>query len=633
MKKRLFTILLISLSMLLLFTGCGGGGSSGDTTPEDTTPPAVPVDPITLVADGATSYRILYAEGANSAIVNACLSIRTAFMEATGVEILPSDEALFEIYGGTVAIVVGEISDEVTPRLKADLQYDDFVIHVENNNLYILGGSQDATVAAVEWFVGTYLSAPTERITLEGDLDMRYIHEYALTELTIAGNPISAYQIVYDNTLQYSKARANDIRNLIVRYTGVMLDVVPDNGTATENEIVVGVGLRDESKAVAATFDAPNINYSIRISGNKLLIVNEGVRTGEAAVSAFEAFMETLTKENCALTADNVRINGNIRNTADPKALARYEGTDLRLMHSNVLLSESVANNYTPQQRAELLVDTYLIYSPDIITFNEMIEGRAITSYIRIMLAEYYTFVDADYLELFEDPETMDANLKARNYATPIAYRKDAGLTPLKSGFSYLSDMISYHGAAWTVFEMENGNRFVALSAHFSENKDADGKWITTFAEDTIRILNVARKEYGDLPVVMNGDWFAWQKTAPYLYFTELGFVDASETAIKQHSVGIGTFHDVGVGETGRAEEDIVFINPGWFTALAHKNLVDFYTVNGSDHYPVLVDIRFNRSATADDIDPFDDGTGSLNVKDEGAGGSGEWGTDAVPKA
>lgn len=145
-----------------------------------------------------------------------------------------------------------------------------------------------------------------------------------------------------------------------------------------------------------------------------------------------------------------------------------------------------------------------------------------------------------------------------------------------------------------------------------------------------MKVINTVRSEYGNLPVAANGDWFFWQNTAPYNYLIESGFADASETALKRHSDSIGTYHTIGVGETQRVEEDICFINPEWFTALAHKNLVDFYTVNGSDHYPVLVDLQFKKSASADEIPPFDDGSGSLNIKDEGAGGSGNWGSDAV---
>ena len=628
MKKKLLSLCLMVLAALLLFAGC----SVPTGEPQETTPPVIPPDPILLFSEGKTSYTIVRAENASNSIVQAGVTLRSAFLSNTGVEFPLCDEYMYSISNGTVAIVIGETSDPVTTRLKEGMQYDDFVIHVENGNLYLIGGSVSATLEAVDYFISTYVTKDLEFLSLNGDLDLRYNHEYTLTNLTIAGNPISSYKIVYDNTLYYSKARAQDIRELIVQNTGVMLEIVPDTTAPTANEIVVGVGLRPESQAVAAGFETTHVYYAVKVEGSKLLVVNEGVRTGEEAFDALKKLISGLSNDACDLTSANVNLKGDVLKKVNDKALTRPDGTDLRVLHSNVLLATTADNDngYTDQQRAELLVDTYMVYKPDVITFNEMIEGRPMTGYVRSLISKYYNFVDSEYLGLFGDADEGDANSKARNYATPIAYRKDSGLTPLKGGYNYLSDMISYHGAAWMVFETAEGNRFLALSGHFSENKDEAGQWITTFSEDTIKILNTARKEFGDLPVVMNGDWFAWQGSAPYQYFTDLGFVDASEKADKKYSVGIGTYHTVGLGETGRVEEDIVFYNPQWFKALAHRNLVDFYTVNGSDHYPVLADLQFVKSATPDDIDPFDDGSGSLNVKDEGAGGSGEWGTDAV---
>ncbi|MBE6633472.1 MAG: hypothetical protein E7620_03900 [Ruminococcaceae bacterium] len=626
--RKLLSILLLLALMLTALASCGGGTKD----PTETEPPVIPPAPITLFAEGATGYTIVRAENASNTIVQAGVTLRSAFLSAVNVEFPLCDEYMYELSGGTVAIVIGETTDPVTTRLKSTMQYDDFVLHVENGNLYLIGGSDRATEEAVKYFIEAYVETSTENLVLNGDMDMRYIHEYALKGLSINGTPIASYRIVYDNARYYSKALARDIRDLIVQTAGVMLEMVPDTTDAVEHEIIVGAGLRPESLAVEATYEKPHLNYTVKVQGSKLVVVNQGVRTGEEAFDQLEKMFEGLTAESCDVNASNLNLNGDILKKVNDKALARADGTNLRFLHSNVLLATTADNDngYTDQQRAELLVDTYLVYSPDVITFNEMIEGRPMTGYVRNMLSEYYTFIKADYLALFGDADEGDANAKARNYATPIAYRKDCGLTPVKSGFNYLSDMISYHGASWTVFDTPNGNRFVVLSGHFSENKDADGAWISTFSADTIKMLNVARREFGDLPVVLSGDWFAWQGSAPYQYFTDLGFVDASEKALKQHSVGIGTYHTVGQGETGRVEEDITFYNPEWFKALSHKNLVDFYTVNGSDHYPVLVDMQFVKSATPDDIPPYDDGTGDLNIKDEGAGGSGEWGTDVV---
>ena len=627
MRHNRWTFVLLVLALLLALGSCSGDGEGEQT---GTTPPPVRVDPITLFSPAGSAYTIVRGEHASNTIINAAVELRAAILEASGVDIPLNDDYLYSVNGGTVAIVVGVTTDPRSQELQQSMNPDDYMLRVENNNLYLIGGSDEATVNAVRFFIEAYLAQPVESLQLEGNLDMKYIHEYALPGLSIAGTPIASYTIVYDNVLVYARARAEELRDLIAARTGKVLQVVADTAAEpTANEILVGITNRAESLAAEATFAAPNLYYSVAVSGSKLLLANQGVRTGEAALAAFGELLDGLSSDACDITAQNCSISGDILETLDVHgANVRPEGTDIRVLHSNVLLATTADNDngYSDQQRAELLVDTYLAYSPDVITFNEMIPGRNMTAIIRSLLSEYYTFTEGRYLDLFADPAPGDS----LPYATPIAYRKDAGLKEIDSAYSYLSDMVNYHGVAWTVFEDGSGNRFLVASAHFSSNQDADSKWFTTFSEDTVTIINQARDQYGDLPVIANGDWFFWQGTAPYNYIIDSGFLDASEEAVLQHSVGIGTYHTVGVGSTDRVEEDMSFFNPTWLEALQHKNLVDKYTVNGSDHYPVLADYALKDSSTVDDIPPFDDGTGDLDIKDEGPGGSGEWGEDVL---
>ena len=214
----------------------------------------------------------------------------------------------------------------------------------------------------------------------------------------------------------------------------------------------------------------------------------------------------------------------------------------------------------------------------------------------------------------------------ATAYGQPIAYRKDAGLTVLDAGFNYLSDMVDYHGASWAVFETTEGNRFLTVAAHLSKNVDENGNESAQWVENVLEIVELAKVKYGQLPIVMGGDWFFAQgnyySTAYNAVITN-GYEDVSETAAQKHSAGKGTAHDIGAGTQNGVEIDILFITPEWFNALSHKIVIDFYTVNSSDHYPVVADLQFAKSATSDDIpNAFD---GKLDIEDEGTVGSGAW--------
>lgn len=623
--KRSFWLVSLLLAVLMVFVGCH---ETEPTPPDDT---AEPVLPLTLFADGKTSFTIVRGDQAGSTVVNAAVELRKAFQDGAGVNFNLRDEYEYQENGAGAKIAVGAVSDEVAQRLLADLRYDDYLVHAENGNLYLLGGSDEATAKAVSYFVKSVLGDKTGTMTLEGDTDLRYTHKYAVRNLTIAGESITAYRIVYDADLQFSRLRAEELRDLIIEQSGAVLEVVPDTTEAVEHEILVGVTGRAESGAAAAQFAAPNLYWSVTVSGKRLLLVNQGVRSGEAMLKAVTTQFGKLTEDACDINATSFTLSGDVKSMLDKQAFARQEGTDLRVMSSNVLRAVyegEYETDYTDAQRAEFLADTYLCYYPDVLLLEEMINGAPLPPVLRRLLSEWYEFPEADYLALFPDPASGEgqhwANLKDRKYATPVAYRKDVGLKHLESGFTYLSNMISYHGMSWSVLETADGNRFLAASVHLSENKTG-GKWMDTYMRDVMKAINVARNKYGDLPIVMGGDFYFWQSVLPYTYTVGQGFSDVSECALKKFSVAIGTFHTLGKGEQDRSEEDLIFINETWFEALSHKNIIDFYTVNGSDHYPVMTDLRFRKSATEDSIPEFDDGTGNIDIRDDGPGGNGSW--------
>ncbi len=630
MKKKIIYILLFVLSLSLLLFGCQ---KDEPPTPVETDPPAEPVLPIVVYENGQNPYSIVYADNAESNIVNAAVALRASFEELGAIPQLCS-EFVFNDKGGKLAIYVGKTGEETTVKLFDSLKYDDFVVHVENNNVYLIGGSDSATVKAVEYFTKTYLEPKPERLELAGDLDLKYTHKYATSTLSIAGAPIEEYKIVYDHSRVYAEANAQKIKELIIEQCGESLEVIADNKCAAgDKEILVGVTNRSESDAAANVFSSPNVYYSVTVSGTKLCITAQGVRTDEAVFSAVKKQFGKLTAENCNITSENFTVSGDILQTLDSSGMeARAEGTDFRIMQSNILIAttDDNDNGFTDKQRAELLADTYLAYMPDVITLNEMIDGRNIPPQLAALISDYYIIVEAEYLDLFGAPADPDKNFEQKNYATKVAYRKGIGLTVIDAGFNYLSDGISYHGASYAVFETLQKDRFIVLSGHLSENVTSSGAATDMYAKDILQILNKARTEYGDMPVIMGGDWFSWQGKLPYKLFIANGFSDASEVALEQHSVGIGTYHTIGKGEQDRVEEDIFFVNSDWIEVLAHKNLVDYYTVNSSDHYPVVIDISFKKSSKADELPDFVDGSGDLNIEDEGAGGSGTWGEDKV---
>ena len=599
-----FAAFLLSLFLLAgLFSACGGNPEpNAGTQTQSAEETDLPAAPLRLAENGETGYVILRGNKASSAVVSAASRLWSAFRDRTGTAIDLCDEWRYEEKGSPAAIVVGVISDETSVRLREPLRYDDYRICAEESNLYLIGGSDEATVAAVEWFLDNYLKRKTDSLVLESDFDIQYRKDYPVRSLTVGGTDIAAYRIVYPADTYYPKANAEELRNLIATSCGVTLEVVPDTKPAVPCEILVGNPNREEIRAIAQTLDQPNLYYFATVRGTKPILFHQGVRTGETLLASFKSYFGRIG-ESRDLTAQSLNLSGNVK-SVDKSALARPAGTDIRILQSNVLGTFGAKENgFTDQQRAELLADTFLLYYPDVITLNEMFPDHSLPPLIEKLISPYYNIIsDAPWLGLF----TTYAN-SPKTYSCPVAYRKDAGLTPLSSGFNYLSDGVDFHGCAWTVFQTAGGYRFLAASAHLSQNVDADGKHSTRFVEDVLAMVNVARRQYGDLPMVLNGDWYFWQTgyAKAYNYMVAQGMDDVSETAVTKHSVGVGTYHDIGKDEQHRAEEDLIFVTPAWFKALSHKIIVDYYTVNSSDHYPVFADLQFAKPATETAIPPF----------------------------
>lgn len=582
-----FLICIVLLFSLLPLTGC---------QKDD-----VPAVQITLAADGKTDYVIVCADDASSAIVDATRTFWSTLNKKTDADFLIYTADRYRTEGMPAAIFVGVV-DDVGAQLRRTLHDEEYVICIQNGNLYLVGGSDAATVAAVERFIETYLGKNLNTLTLDGDFELRYTKSYTIRQLSIDGEPLSSYRIVYDANLCYARARAEELCDLLSKIAGYTLPIVPDMQSPTAHEILVGETNRPESGAVIASFAQPNRCFAATVQNGKAVLAFQGVRSGEAVLDAVNAWLGDFDGDVCDLARADFDLAGDLT-AIDAQAIPRSAGTDLRVMHSNVLgtLGEK-ENGYTDEQRAELLADTYLLYYPDVLTLNEMNPGanRTMTNALIRLLSPYYTFVDATYLGLYPDVAGQDGRTTARQYSFPVAYRKDAGLRVLDAGFNYLADMLPYHGCAWTVLETAEGNRFLAASVHLSENVDDNKKASTRWVENVMEIVNVARDRFGKLPLVLNGDWYFAQTgtyKVAYNYMIAQNLADVSETADAKHSVGCGTFHTIGMEQRNRIEEDLIFITPEWFRVLSHKVLVDFYTTNGSDHYPVLADLQFTAVA------------------------------------
>ena len=149
--KKLFcaaSALLLALSLASCHT---------ETPPADTTEPVTTEAPytgpwLTLAEGGRTDYSIIYPEGCGKTVVTACQDFRARFKEVTGVRPDCTDDALPAwMEEPEFEILVGRTGREASEKAWQELSdLSDYIIRADGTKLVVIGGSDDATVAALE---------------------------------------------------------------------------------------------------------------------------------------------------------------------------------------------------------------------------------------------------------------------------------------------------------------------------------------------------------------------------------------------------------------------------------------------------------------------------------------------------
>ncbi|MFD0960489.1 RICIN domain-containing protein [Paenibacillus chungangensis] len=406
------------------------------------------------------------------------------------------------------------------------------------------------------------------------------------SDYTINGNPITEYKIVYNSKLVYSKESAINVRDMLLNKTGANLEVVPDTMPESNYEILVGSTSRQASRDVYTEYDRPNVYYTVKPAGDKLLIVSQGKMSGDKAEDAFEAYIMGLSG---LAIGNGLNLSGDCKTEAF--ALSPFD-TDLKVLQSNIFFhSPEFVNGYSFQQRAELQADIYLATLPDIITFNEFLND--ISYRIVDLIKDYYTIDKAPFENAYDLSALNDPRLGSY-HETPIAYRTDK-YEVIDSGYRlYDGELVYFHHLTWGLFrELATGHVFLVSNNHYGPQHMPGGKF-TFFAEQTINRVNELLVKYGEIPVILSGDWYFWKPNQPYNFVIQNGYLEATDNAQVKHTPGYGTYQTIGSGQTNGVNEDLVFYSPNGLTALTHRVYVNDSSINASDHYPVIVDLKFN---------------------------------------
>ncbi len=132
----------------------------------------------------------------------------------------------------------------------------------------------------------------------------------AVTGLTINGNPIESYTIVYNG----QKSVANKLQGYIKNATGITLDVTTDSQEPEGPEILIGKTNREDMGLVTADRDGEgNESFEISVQGNFVLIAGKSDDAKyEGTLFGVYAFAEEILDVD--FYSDNVTVYNTVRN-------------------------------------------------------------------------------------------------------------------------------------------------------------------------------------------------------------------------------------------------------------------------------------------------------------------------------
>jgi len=288
--KRFLALFLVILICASIFVGCNNetppagedtvdtSGNATDapaTDAPETEAPAEPAVEVNLIVDGKSDYNIIYPEKASKAIRTAAVDLLTDIKSATKASMRVNTDTAND---GTKEIVIGECDRPEVAGIKAGLREFDHAIVYADERVYIIGGSEDATVAATEYFVDKYVNADDDTITFMSDLNDVYAYAYTFGTLSINGVDIEEYDIVIPEKCSlYTSAAADNLADYFWYNGGYEVDVITDKKAASQYEILIGETNRAESKS---SIELGKDQYILAATGTKVVILGESYMIG-----------------------------------------------------------------------------------------------------------------------------------------------------------------------------------------------------------------------------------------------------------------------------------------------------------------------------------------------------------------
>ena len=205
LKLRAFIVFIAMLLLLPMLAACGGNDAppitndtNNDNNKKPTNKPAATVTNINLSTEDAKNYTIIMPKACDSAIRDAALDLFDDMKDAGfALKNCTYDGGADEqnVAADAPEILIGRTNRTESADGAAELRKNDYRIAVSDSRIVVIGGSTEATVAAITYFYENYiLNASAITVQEEYVFTAEYDSD-ALIDLTVYGNPIYEYTI------------------------------------------------------------------------------------------------------------------------------------------------------------------------------------------------------------------------------------------------------------------------------------------------------------------------------------------------------------------------------------------------------------------------------------------------------
>ncbi|MCL2517830.1 MAG: DUF4838 domain-containing protein [Oscillospiraceae bacterium] len=157
---------------------------------------------------------------------------------------------------------------------REDLGEEGFIIMVVDERLVIVGGNEVGTMNGVNYFF-EHNTSEDGSLIIPKNYYYKYVQEYSVKMITINGNDIKEYKIVYgQRESSVVKKAAEELQKYINIATGKLIPIVTDNTAASDKEILVGKTNREDIDRDGLGSEG----YVITFAGDKIIISGDGDR-------------------------------------------------------------------------------------------------------------------------------------------------------------------------------------------------------------------------------------------------------------------------------------------------------------------------------------------------------------------